>query len=144
MNARFEIKLNDITNKNFLVFISTELAKKLNYELTATDKLNWTFRRDNAILDISVGYIKTELREEEDRYDRYRTRKVEVEILIEDVLVIQFSNVDSIETVNSVFNIINKYADLKINEHEDKVKNDELVEMLNDSEAIKEVACDTE
>lgn len=43
------------------------------------------------------------------------------------------------DTVNFVFNIINKYANLKINENEEDNKEDELVEMLN-----SEVACDEE
>lgn len=139
MNVKFEIKLNDINNKNFLVFTSTELAKKLKYELIGTDRLNWTFKKGEEVLDISIGYIKKELIREKDNrgYNRYETR--EVETLVKDILVINFINADSMDTVNFVFNIINKYANLKINENEEDNKEDELVEMLN-----SEVACDEE
>ena len=36
MNVDFEIKLEEGINKNFLVFISTELTKKLKFELIST------------------------------------------------------------------------------------------------------------
>lgn len=137
MNVRFEIKLGEITNKNFLVFISTELAKKLKYELQETDKLNWSFRKEKTLLDISHGYIKKEFYEEKDRYNsRYEIK--EQKTFIEDILVVNFTNVDSIDSVNSVFDIVNKYANLIIDENDECDEDDDLVEMLD------EVALDEE
>ena len=141
MDVRFEIKLDETTNKNFLVFISTELTKKLKYELQETDKLNWSFKKgNNSYLDISDGYIKKELCEEEDnRYSSRNNNKI-VETFIKGILVVNFKNVDSIDSVNNVFNIVNKYANLIINENDkdNEEENNELIEM------IEEVALDKE
>lgn len=141
MDVRFEIKLGETTNKNFLVFISTELTKKLKYELQETDKLNWSFRKGDSLLNISDGYYREELCECEDR-DRYGSRHNSTKIVktfIDGVLVIDFKNVDSIDTVNSVFNIISKYANLIISENNKEENNeDELVKMA------EEVAFDKE
>lgn len=138
MDVRFEIKLGEITNKNFLVFISTELTKKLKYELQETDKLNWSFKKGDSLLDISDGYIKKELYQEEGRYGD-RGKVVEKETLIKGILVVNFKKVDSIDTVNAVFNIVNKYANLIINENNKEENNeDELVKMA------EEVAFDKE
>ena len=137
MDVRFEIKLGETTNKNFLVFISTELTKKLKFELQGTDKLNWSFKKADSILDISDGYIKKESYQEKDRYGN-RGRMVEEETLIKGVLVINFKNVDSMNTVNAVFDIVNKYANLIIYEGDEDNKDNELIEM------IEEVALDEE
>ena len=45
MNVNFTIKLGEGSNKNFLVYMSTELAKKLKYELIDTDEIMWTFKK---------------------------------------------------------------------------------------------------
>lgn len=136
MDVRFEIKLGQITNKNFLVFISTELTKKLKYELQETDKLNWSFKKGDSLLDISDGYIKKELYQEEGRYGD-RGKIVEKETLIKGILVVNFKKVDSIDTVNAVFNIVNKYASLIINENNKEENNeDELIEMIEDEVAV--------
>ena len=141
MDVRFEIKLDKTANKNFLVFISTELTKKLGYELQGTDKFNWSFQKENSYLNISDGYYKEELCECEDR-DRYGSRHNSTKIVktfIDGILVIDFKNVDSIDTVNSVFNIISKYANLIINENnKEENDEDELVKMA------EEVALDKE
>lgn len=136
MDVRFEIKLGETTNKNFLVFISTELTKKLNFELQATDKFNWSFQKNDCLLDISDGYIKKELYQEEGRYGD-RGKVVEKETFIEGVLVINFKKINSIDTVNAVFNIVNKYANLIINENNKEENNDdELIEMIEDEVAV--------
>lgn len=135
MDVRFEIKLGETTNKNFLVFASTELTKKLGYELKATDKFNWSFQKNDCLLDISDGYTKKELYQEEGRYGD-RGRVVEKEILIKGVLVINFKKVDSINTVNAVFNIVDKYANLIISEKEEE--SDELVKMAEEVAVDKE------
>lgn len=140
MDVRFEIKLDKTANKNFLVFISTELTKKLGYELYGTDKFNWSFRKGDSLLSISDGYYKEELCQEDDRYSsRYNSTKI-VKTFIDGVLVIDFKKVDSIDTVNNVFNIVNKYANLIINENNKEEENDEdeLVKMA------EEVAFDKE
>lgn len=135
MDVRFEIKLGETTNKNFLVFASTELTKKLGYELKATDKFNWSFQKNDCLLDISDGYIKKELYQEEGRYGD-RGKVVEKETFIKGVLVINFKNVDSINTVNAVFDIVNKYANLIIYEGDEDSKDDELIEMIEDEVAL--------
>ena len=57
MNVEFKIKLGEVCNKNFLVFISTELTKKLKYELISTNSLVWEFKRNNSVLNISHGFV---------------------------------------------------------------------------------------
>lgn len=139
MDVRFEIKLDKTANKNFLVFISTELTKKLGYELQGTDKFNWAFIKNDSLLNISDGYYKEELCQEDERYSsRYNSTKI-VKTFIDGVLVIDFKNVDSINTVNSVFSIISKYANLIISENnKEENDEDELVKMA------EEVAFDKE
>lgn len=139
MNVQLEIKLDEAINKNFLVFISTELTTKLDYELIQTDKLKWSFiKDDNCVLDVSHGYMKKEQYQEKvNGYsNRYETR--ERETFIPNVLLIQFYNTKSIEEVNNVFNIINKYANLIVNEN----KKEEDVNKL--TELLEEVALDKE
>lgn len=138
MNVQFEIKLDKTTNKNFLVFTSTELAKKLKYELRETDELKWSFVKGESKLNISDGYIKREQYQEKvNGYSgRYETK--EKEVFIPNVLVVQFYNVESIDEVNDVFNIINKYANLIVNENKKEESEDELTELL------EEVALDEE
>lgn len=136
MDVRFEIKLDKTANKNFLVFISTELTKKLGYELYGTDKFNWSFRKGDSLLSISDGYYKEELCQEDDRYSsRYNSTKI-VKTFIDGVLVIDFKNVDSMNTVNAVFDIVNKYANLIICENDEDSKDDELIEMIEDEVAL--------
>lgn len=140
MDVRFEIKLDKTANKNFLVFISTELTKKLGYELQGTDKFNWAFIKNDSLLNISDGYYREELCECEDR-DRYSSRHNSSKIVktfIDGILVIDFKNVDSIDSVNNVFNIVNKYANLIINENDkdNEEENNELIEMIEDEVAL--------
>lgn len=61
MNVEFKIKLGEVCNKNFLVFISTELTKKLKYELISTNSLVWEFKRNNSVLNISHGLNITKI-----------------------------------------------------------------------------------
>ena len=63
MNVTFKIKLEEGDNKNFLVFISTELTKKLNFELMSTSTLRWEFKRNNAELAIQHGFYNQEVYE---------------------------------------------------------------------------------
>lgn len=146
MNVNFTIKLGEGSNKNFLVYMSTELAKKLEYELIDTDEIMWTFKKGETALFICHGeMIKEPYKVEEEYYeDTYKSRKKTRTVtkyrenLVKDRLLLKMVGIDSIDSVNAIFDIANKYADLIIDERkelDDSDTMDELTELLNDEVA---------
>ena len=146
MNVNFTIKLGEGSNKNFLVYMSTELDKKLKYELIDTDEIMWTFKKGETALFICHGEkIQEPYKVEEEYYDdtyksRKKTRTVTKyrEKLVKDRLLLKMVDIDSIYSVNAIFDIANKYADLIIDERkelDDSDTVDELTELLNDEVA---------
>ena len=142
MNVNFEIKLQESDNKNFLVFVATELTTKLNYELMQTSNLVWNFKRNHATLNISHGLEREEEYqvEEQDTYYSSRTKIVTKTrtVLDKDVIKVSIHDTESMSAVNDVFNTINKYAKLIVDEHQAECQENELNEILD------EVACCTE
>lgn len=137
MNVTFKIKLEEGDNKNFLVFISTELTKKLNFELMSTSTLRWEFKRNNAELAIQHGFYNQEVYEVVRNKGSYREEVVKEtrNVLDQNILLLEFKEIESIGAVNDVFNIVSKYAKLIIDENYKEESNDELTELLHDEVA---------
>ena len=141
MNVDFEIKLEEGINKNFLVFISTELTKKLKFELISTSTLEWEFKRGHAELILQHGKNVKESYQVEvkDRYGYNKGYETRYKDRLEpNFLILRFKDIENIESVNDVFDIVNKYAKLITDEYAESDSDDELVDMLDEVAATVE------